>query len=266
MHRCPGWLHDNSPGVIPVEILGSCIACDKELQHIDSQHLSALWCFCALQSTTYSYNYVTWSGGADAYQTCDLSDRASTYVGTCTTSGFVTFNTTLTTDATDTSLTDVTYTCSDGSSSATCAAEADQLNWCTGLCYCGTTNCTSTEVPHSPFISLDTGQLHSHVCCSVCVLLCGLALGATKCLLGLCISSLAFAQTCSDRLQPLLSCLQVCTCSACSSLTVATSDSDYAAILAADTSSVSFSGVSVHNTVLGCTLHLCTLHLCTNAS
>ncbi|DBB14252.1 TPA: hypothetical protein ACH3X3_001198 [Trebouxia sp. C0006] len=126
-----------------------------------------------ITSTTYSYSYVTWTGGADAYQTCDLSDRASTYVGTCTTSGFVTFNTTLTTDATDTSLTDVTYTCSDGSSSATCAAEADQLNWCTSLCYCGTTNCTSTEV---------------------------------------------------------------CTCSACSSLTVATSDSDYAAILAADTS------------------------------
>ncbi|KAA6428169.1 MAG: hypothetical protein FRX49_01765, partial [Trebouxia sp. A1-2] len=79
-------------------------------------------------SATYSYNYVAWTGGADAYQTCDLSDRASTYVGTCTTAGFVTFNTTLTTDTTDTSLTDVTYSCSDGSSSATCAAEADQLN------------------------------------------------------------------------------------------------------------------------------------------
>lgn len=125
-------------------------------------------------STTYSYNYVTWTGGADAYQTCDLSDKASTYVGTCTTAGFVTYNTTLNIDATDTSLTDVTYSCSDGSSSATCAAEADQLNWCNGLCHCGTTNCTSTEV---------------------------------------------------------------CTCPACSSLTVATSDSDYTAILAADTSS-----------------------------
>ncbi|KAL0022694.1 hypothetical protein WJX77_001966 [Trebouxia sp. C0004] len=125
-------------------------------------------------SATYSYNYVAWTGGADAYQTCDLSDRASTYVGTCTTAGFVTFNTTLTTDATDTSLTDVTYSCSDGSSSATCAAEADQRNWCNGLCYCGTANCTSTEV---------------------------------------------------------------CTCPACSSLKVATSDSDYAAILAADGSS-----------------------------
>jgi len=205
VHRCPGWLHDNSPGIISVEILGSCIACDKELQHIDSQHLSALWCFCALQSTTYSYNYVTWTGGADAYQTCDLSDRASTYVGTCTTAGFVTFNTTLTTDATDTSLTDVTYTCSDGSSSATCAAEADQLNWCTGLCYCGTTNCTSTEVPHSPFISPDTGQLHSHVC-SVRLLLCGLASGATKCLSGLCMSSLAFALTDFSH------CFLVCRC------------------------------------------------------
>ncbi len=175
MHRCPCWLHDNSPGVIFVKILVSCTGCNKELQHIDSELLSAHWCCCALQSTTYSYDYVTWTGGADAYQTCDLSDRASTYVGTCTTAGFVTFNTTLTTDATDTSLTDVTYTCSDSSSSATCAAEADQLNWCTALCYCGTTNCTSTEVPHSPFISPDTGQLHSHFC-SPRVLLCGLAL------------------------------------------------------------------------------------------
>lgn len=106
-----------------------------------------------VQSTAYSYNYVSWTGGADAYQTCDLSDRASTYVGTCTTSGFITYNTTLTTDTTDTSLTDVTYTCSDGSSSATCAAEADQLDWCNGLCYCGTTNCTSTEVT-TPTLSI----------------------------------------------------------------------------------------------------------------
>lgn len=188
---CPGWLHDNSPEAISVETLVCCTAYDRDLQHLDSQRLSAHWCCCALQSATYSYNYVAWTGGADAYQTCDLSDRASTYVGTCTTVGFVTFNTTLTTDATDTSLTDVTYSCSDGSSSAICAAEADQLNWCTGLCYCGTANCTSTEVPHPPFISADTGQLPSHVS-SVNVLSCGLALGAITCL---CMSSLAFALT-----------------------------------------------------------------------
>ena len=99
-----------------------------------------------VQSSAYSYNYVAWTGGATAYQTCDLADRASTYVGTCTSAGYVTYNTTLTTDATDTSLTDVTYTCSDGSSSATCGAEADQLNWCNSLCYCGTTNCTTGQV------------------------------------------------------------------------------------------------------------------------
>ena len=58
-----------------------------------------------LQSAQYSYNYVTWSGGASAYQTCDLEDRAATYVGTCTSSGYTTCNTTLSTDATDTSLT-----------------------------------------------------------------------------------------------------------------------------------------------------------------
>ena len=99
-----------------------------------------------LQSAQYSYNYVTWSGGASAYQTCDLEDRAATYVGTCTSSGYTTCNTPLSTDATDTSLTDVTYTCSDCSSSATCAAECDQLDWCNTLCYCSPTNCTSTEV------------------------------------------------------------------------------------------------------------------------
>ena len=98
-----------------------------------------------LQSAAYSYNYVTWTGGANAYQTCDLADRAPTYVGSCTSTGYTTCTTT-SSSSTDTALSDITYTCSDGSSAATCAAECDQLDWCNTLCYCGTTNCTSTQV------------------------------------------------------------------------------------------------------------------------
>lgn len=31
----------------------------------------------------YAYNYVTWTGGANSYETCDLTDRAPQYVGAC---------------------------------------------------------------------------------------------------------------------------------------------------------------------------------------
>ncbi|KAL3132313.1 hypothetical protein ABBQ32_008891 [Trebouxia sp. C0010 RCD-2024] len=123
-------------------------------------------------SAQYSYNYVTWSGGAEGYQTCDLPDRAPSYVGTCTTTGYTTCTATPS-NPSDTALSDITYTCSDGSPSATCAAECDQLDWCSTLCFCGPANCTST---------------------------------------------------------------QVCSCAACASLTVATSDKDYASIQAAASS------------------------------
>lgn len=96
-----------------------------------------------LQSADYSYNYVTWTGGEDAYQTCDLSERGATYVGTCTAA--VKCNTTLTRNTVDTSLTDVSYSCSDNSTSSACAATCDQQDWCKALCYCAS-NCTSTQV------------------------------------------------------------------------------------------------------------------------
>ena len=36
-----------------------------------------------VQNPLYAYNYVTWTGGANSYETCDLTDRAPQYVGTC---------------------------------------------------------------------------------------------------------------------------------------------------------------------------------------
>lgn len=97
-----------------------------------------------LQSAEYSYNLATWTGGSTAYKTCNLDTRGAKYVGACKSA--VTCNTTLSTDATDTSLTDVSYTCSDNSTSTVCAATCDQQDWCAGLCYCGSSNCTSSQV------------------------------------------------------------------------------------------------------------------------
>ena len=97
-----------------------------------------------LQSADYSYNYVTWTGGDTAYQTCDLEDRGAIYVGTC--KAAVTCNTTLTRNAVDTSLNDVSYSCSDNSTAPACAATCDQQDWCAALCYCSASNCTSSQV------------------------------------------------------------------------------------------------------------------------
>lgn len=120
------------------------VACKLHHAHVHlSQQQCNLLLASILQSADYSYNYVTWTGGEYAYRTCDLADRGATYVGTC--KAAVTCNTTLTKDTVDTSLSDVSYSCSTNSTGSSCAATCDQQDWCQGLCFCAS-NCTSTQV------------------------------------------------------------------------------------------------------------------------
>ena len=139
-HKRP-WLVAATTCLIHQSIPAGLDAHHLHMHHYADTCANAVMC---LQSADYSYNYVTWTGGDTAYQTCNLAARGATYVGTC--QAAVTCNTTLTKDAVDTSLNDVSYSCSDNSTESACAATCDQQDWCAALCYCGDSNCTSSQV------------------------------------------------------------------------------------------------------------------------
>ncbi|KAK9819873.1 hypothetical protein WJX72_003501 [[Myrmecia] bisecta] len=96
-------------------------------------------------ASTITYDYVTWTGGADAYDTCNLETRSPNYVGTCA-PRMACSSATVKINGAD----NIVYSCAGTSLSASdCSNACDQQATCDALCVCEDANnngCATTQV------------------------------------------------------------------------------------------------------------------------